>query len=296
MSYPVPETWNVSGILSNNGVPFCEGKIEAYHRLADGTLDWMAECGIGEDGSFSLEFSSYMFQKGKTSIGHPDLVIRLFDFAGNLLWESDTYAATETPFLLGKIDISQASADDVWNIEGFVFYNSVTPFGAGTVFVYDFWNGLSTLLSQASLNAKGYFSCSYLKSAFQKQGATRTAPALQVVVRDLQGRSLATYDVPNPVSVRQVVRIRLDTVPGVLTSDACRVFGNIKNPLGYPLQDDIEVAAFCLYYRESVDDLGAKIGIFEKVMLGNPVCPDAFGHYEIVYNASSIPLGLRAYP
>lgn len=293
MSYPVPETWNVSGILSNNGVPFCEGKIEAYHRLADGTLDWMAECGIGEDGSFSLEFSSYMFQKGNTSIDHPDLVIRLFDFAGNLLWESDTYAATETPFLLGKIDISQASADDVWNIEGFVFYNSVTPFGAGTVFVYDLWNGLSTLLSQASLNAKGYFSCSYLKSAFQKQGATRTAPALQVVVRDLQGQSLATYDVPNPVSVRQVVRIRLDTVPGVLTSDACRVFGNIKNPLGYPLQDDIEVAAFCLYYRESVDDLGAKIGIFEKVMLGNPIRPDAFGHYEIVYNASSIPLGLK---
>lgn len=293
LSYPVPETWNVSGILSNNGVPFYEGKIEAYHRLADGTLDWMAECGIGEDGSFSLEFSSYMFQKGKTSIGHPDLVIRLFDFAGNLLWESDTYAATETPFELGKIDISRASADDVWCVEGFVFYNSATPRDSGTVFVYDLWNGLSTLLSQASLNAKGYFSCSYLKSAFQKQGATRTAPALQVVVRDLQGNCLATYDVPNPVSVRQVVRIRLDAVPEILTSDACRVFGNIRNPLGYPLQTDLEVAAFCLYYRESADSSGSKIGSFEKVMLGIPVRPDAFGHYEIAYNASSIPLGLK---
>ncbi len=293
LSYPVPETWNVSGILSNNGVPFCQGKIEAYHRLADGTLDWMAECGIGEDGSFSLEFSSYMFQKGNTSIDHPDLVVRLFDFAGNLLWESDTYAATETPFELGRIDISKASADDVWSVEGFVFYNSVTPLSAGTVFVYDLWDGHSTLLAQASLNAKGYFSCSYLKSAFQKYGATRTAPSLQVVVRDLQGQSLATYDVPNPVSVHQVVRIRLDTVPGSLTSDACRVFGNIKNPLGYPLQADIEVAAFCLYYRESADDLGAKIGTFEKVMLGSPVISDAFGHYEIIYNASSIPQGLR---
>lgn len=64
MSYPVPESWTVSGILSDNGVPFCQGKIEAYNRLADGTLDWMAECGIGEDGSFSLVFSSHMFQKG----------------------------------------------------------------------------------------------------------------------------------------------------------------------------------------------------------------------------------------
>ena len=76
-------------------------------------------------------------------------------------------------------------------------------------------------------------------------------------------------------------------------SDDCRVFGNIKNPLGYPLQDDIEVAAFCLYYRESVDSAGAKIGTFEKAMLGNPAIPDTFGHYEIVYNASSIPQGLR---
>ncbi len=253
----------------------------------------MAECGIGEDGSFSLEFSSYMFQKGNTSICHPDLVIRLFDFAGNLLWESDTYAATETPFELGKIDISRASADDVWSVEGFVFYNSVTPLGAGTVFVYDLWNGCSTLLAQASLNAKGYFACTYFKSAFQKQGVTRTAPELQVVVRDLQGQSLATYDVPSPVSVHQVVRIRLNAVPGSLMSDDCRVFGNIKNPLGYPLQDDIEVAAFCLYYRESVDSAGAKIGTFEKAMLGNPAIPDTFGHYEIVYNASSIPLGLK---
>ncbi len=293
LSYPVPESWTVSGILSDNGVPFCQGKIEAYNRLADGMLDWMAECGVGEDGSFSLVFSSHMFQKGNASIDHPDLVVRLFDFSGNLLWESDTYAATETPFLLGKIDISQASADDVWSVEGFVFYNSVTPLNAGTVFVYDLWNGRSTLLSQASLNAKGYFSCTYLKSAFQKLDVTRTAPSLQVVVRDLQGQSLATYDVPNPVSVHQIVRIRLNTVPGSLTNADCRVFGSIKNPLGYPLQDDIEVAAFCLYYRESVDDLGAKIGTFEKVMLGNPVCPDAFGHYEIVYNASSIPLGLK---
>ncbi len=293
LSYPVPETWNVSGILSNNGVPFCQGKIEAYHKLADGTLDWMAECGIGEDGSFSLEFSSHMFQKGNTSIDHPDLVIRLFDFAGNLLWESDAYAATETPFELGKIDISRASADDVWSVDGFVFYNSVTPLGAGIVFVYDLWNGRSTLLAQASLNAKGYFACTYFKSAFQKQGVTRTAPDLQVVVRDLQGQSLATYEVPSPVSVHQVVRIRLNAVPGSLMSDDCRVFGNIKNPLGYPLQDDIEVAAFCLYYRESVDSAGAKIGTFEKAMLGNPAIPDTFGHYEIVYNASSIPQGLR---
>ena len=293
MSYPVSETWIVSGVLFDNGVPFNQGKLEAYNRLANGDLQWMAECGIDVDGSFSLEFSASMFQHDDLTIDHPNLVVRLFDYDDNLLWESDTYAAMETPFGLGNVDISMASADDTWNLEGFVYYNTTTPLSAGNVFVYDIWNGQSTLLVQSSLNTKGYFSCSYLKSAFQKQGSTRNAPNLQIIVRDLQGKSLATYDVPNPVSVHQVVQIPLGIVPDVLTNDDCKVFGNVKNTLGYPLQDNISVAAFCLYYKESINSNGSKSGTFEKVMLGNPTSPDAFGNYEIIYNASVIPLGLK---
>ncbi len=154
MAYPVPETWNVSGILSDNGVPFTSGKVEAYNRLQNGTLEWMAECGIGSDGS----------QKGDESIDHPDLVVRLFDLAGNLLWESDACAATETPFELGNVNISTTSANDTWSVEGVVYYNTAGPFCKGTVLIYDIWNAQPTLLSKASLNTKGYFSCTYLKS------------------------------------------------------------------------------------------------------------------------------------
>lgn len=128
--------------------------MEAYNRLADGSLDRMAECGLGTDGSFSLEFSSYMFQKGDTTIDHPNLVVRLFDYDDNLLWESDTIAAMNTPFELGTID-SSAECDEVWNLEGVVYYNTATPLAAGSVFVYDFWNGQRILLTQAELNTKG---------------------------------------------------------------------------------------------------------------------------------------------
>lgn len=294
MSYPVPYTWTVSGILLQNGTPFSQGKLEAYNRLADGSLDWIAECSPAGDGSYSLIFSSSAFQKGDNSIDHPNLVIRLYDYQNNLLWESDTYAAMDTPFEMGTIDISIASADDIWNIQGTVFYSSASPLSAGTVYVYDIWNGQTTLLTQASLNTKGYFSCSYPKSAFQKQGAARSAPNLQIIVRDSQGRSLTTYNVPDPVSVNQVVNIPLGSVPDSLTNEDCKVYGTVKNTLNYPLKDDITVAAFCLYYQETIDNgSGDKSGKFIKVMLGTPVVPDTFGHYEIDYRASAIPQGLK---
>lgn len=136
---------------------------------------------------------------------------------------------------------------------------------------------MPTLLAQTTLNTKGFFSCSYLKKAFQKQGVTRNAPNLQIVVRDLQGQSLVTYDVPNPVSVHQVVQIQIHSVPGILTNDNCKVYGNVKNTLGYPLQEKISVIAFCLYYKENLNEPEKKTGTFEKIQLGNSVTPNEFG-------------------
>lgn len=292
MSYPVPYSWVVSGTLLKDGELFTQGKVQVFNRLADGTLDWMAETGVSADGSYSLNFSSSAFQKGDTTIEYPNIVIHLYDYQNNLLWESDTYAATETPFELGTIDVS-ASTDDTWQVEGCVFYNTSLPLSSGNVFVYDIWNGLPTLLAQTTLNTKGFFSCSYLKKAFQKQGITRNAPNLQIVVRDLQGQSLVTYDVPNPVSVHQVVQIQIHSVPGILTNDNCKVYGNVKNTLGYPLQEKISVIAFCLYYKENLNESGKKTGTFEKIQLGNSVTPNVFGNYEITYNASVIPNGLK---
>ena len=43
MSYPVPYSWVVSGVLLKDGAPFTQGKVQVFNRLADGTLDWMAE-------------------------------------------------------------------------------------------------------------------------------------------------------------------------------------------------------------------------------------------------------------
>ena len=291
MPYPVPYTWTVSGILLQNGTPFSQGKLEAYNRLADGSLDWMAECSPAGDGSYSLIFSSSAFQKGDNSIDHPNLVIRLYDYQNNLLWESDTYAAMETPFELGTIDIASVSTDDVWSISGVVLCNPATPLQAGTVYVYDVWNDQPVLLKQTTLNTNGYFSCTYEKTAFQKQGVTRTSPNLRIVVRDLSGQELTTYDVPAPISVNHSVKVILNIIPASLASDECKVYGTVKNTLNYPLKDNISVAAFCLYYKEPAT--GSSYGTFEKVMLGTPTETDAFGHYEIGYSAASIPLGLK---
>lgn len=291
MSYPVPYTWTISGILLNEGIPFNQGNLKAYNRLADGNLEQIAECGISEDGSYTLVFSSSQFQKGDSSIDHPNLVIRLYDYQNNILWESDTYAAMETPFELGTIDIANVSTDDVWSISGVVLCNQATPLQAGTVYVYDVWNDQPVLLKQTTLNTNGYFSCTYEKTAFQKQGVTRTSPNLRIVVRDLSGQELTTYDVPAPISVNHSVKVILNIIPASLASDECKVYGTVKNTLNYPLKDNISVAAFCLYYKEPAT--GSSYGTFERVMLGTPTETDAFGHYEIGYSAASIPLGLK---
>ena len=54
MSYPVPYSWVVSGTLLKDGELFTQGKVQVFNRLADGTLDWMAETGVSADGSYSL--------------------------------------------------------------------------------------------------------------------------------------------------------------------------------------------------------------------------------------------------
>ena len=219
------------------------------------------------------------------------MVIRLYDYQDNILWESDTYAAMETPFELGTIDIAKVSSDDVWSINGVVLYNSATPLQAGTIYIYDVWNDQPVLLKQTTLNTNGYFSCTYEKTAFQKQGVTRTSPNLRIVVRDLNGQELTTYNVPAPISVNHSVKIILNTIPASLASDECKVYGTVKNTLNYPLKDNISVAAFCLYYKEPAT--GSSYGTFERVMLGTPTETDVFGHYEISYSAASIPLGLK---
>lgn len=73
MSYPVPYSWVVSGTLLKDGELFTQGKVQVFNRLADGTLDWMAETGVSADGSSKIEdviiHLSYTARMGKTQQG-----------------------------------------------------------------------------------------------------------------------------------------------------------------------------------------------------------------------------------
>ncbi|MCQ2063979.1 MAG: neuraminidase-like domain-containing protein [Fibrobacter sp.] len=83
-----------------------------------------------------------------------------------------------------------------------------------------------------------------------------------------------------------------DSQSGDTNGRDCKIYGTVKNALNYPLTNDIEVAAFCLYYQESLNEDGSKTGSFVKLMLGTPVGTDSFGNYEIPYSSSKIPAGL----
>ncbi|WP_308602259.1 neuraminidase-like domain-containing protein [uncultured Fibrobacter sp.] len=111
MAYPVPENWTVTGSLNKNGEAFSQGKVYAYN-LKDGELEQIAESGIHSDGSFSLLFSKWMFQKGDESIEYPTLKIRVYDNQGNLLWESGIYEEPDSNLNTGFIDILKPASEN----------------------------------------------------------------------------------------------------------------------------------------------------------------------------------------
>src|SRR5690554_2431323 len=296
MAYPVPHTWYVNGVFLETGAPFNQGLVRAFNKFSDGTETQIAETGLSAEGEYSLVFSVAAFQDGDPRIEFPTLKIRLYDYQANVIWESDWYIATDTPFSMATVDIS-APQDEFWVVEGRVFYNSSAPLKVGTVIVYDLWNGERYLLAQTSVNTNGYFSAVYPKSSFLLRDPNRPYPDLEVVVRDAAGANVATYKVPAPVSVHQTLQIKLNTIPDIVQSDHCKVYGTIKNSLGYPLYQNITVEAFCLYYQVEINapaDPLVEEGFFVKIPLHSaPATVSAQGEYEITYSAAQIPDHLR---
>lgn len=88
MTYPVPDTWHISGKIScSNGNPFTTGIIRAFH-VSNESMFYLGESGINEDGSYQITYSSANFQNGDTTIQNPNVVMQLQDYHGNKIWES----------------------------------------------------------------------------------------------------------------------------------------------------------------------------------------------------------------
>lgn len=290
-----PDIWYVRGTIHNadGSVFHNQGRIMAYHVIPQSGWEWIAEADIDSNtGAFELEFHTSNFQKlDFPPIDLPKLQIRVTDYDNNPLWISDIYTAPTAEMNVGDI-VVDGGANEVWNVCGIICDSDNSPYTVGSIKVFDVRNEVENELGSCQLNQEGFYSVNYTTGMFQQGDTSIERPNLLVRVYSSDESVVQSIEGPNVTTNFEIINIEVPAQEsgddsGSSSDCDCKIYGTIKNTLNYPLKDNIEVAAFCLYYQEGEN------GSFVKVMLGSPVVPDAYGYYEIKYSSSKIPAGLK---
>lgn len=290
-----PNIWYVRGTIHNadGSVFYNQGRIMAYHVIPQSGWEWIAEADIDSNtGAFELEFHTSNFQKlDFPPIDLPKLQIRVTDYGNNPLWISDIYTAPTAEMNVGDIVVN-GGANEVWNVCGIICDSDNSPYTVGSIKVFDVRNEVENELGSCQLNQEGFYSVNYTTGMFQQGDTSIERPNLLVRVYSSDESVVQSIEGPNVATNFEIINIEVPAQEsggdsGSSSDCDCKIYGTIKNTLNYPLKDNIEVAAFCLYYQEGEN------GSFVKVMLGSPVVPDAYGYYEIKYSSSKIPAGLK---
>lgn len=304
MTYPVPYTWFISGRITYlNGNPFTTGIIKAFH-VCNGTWSYLGESGFNEDGTYQITYSSANFQNGNPTIQHPDVKIQVFDYQGNIIWESRDVMAFESQqvfsFIIdqeqengsGQSGTQNPGGDnpggdnpgdnpggdnppqEIWKIAGTVAYDNDQLLTTGIVKAFDYYGDSNHYLSSAVIKFDGTFEISYTKDSFQRGDLDRTAPNLVLCVYDLTGNLLHTFNVDYPPTMDESVSIVIpQTIP--TTEDNYVVYGRVVNHSGRPLKD-VYVKAVCLDFANSKFSY--------RTLNSESAITDENGCYKIVYS------------
>ena len=313
MTYPVPYTWFISGRITYlNGNPFTTGIIKAFH-VCNGTWSYLGESGFNEDGSYQITYSSANFQNGDPTIQHPDVKIQVFDYQGNIIWESGDLMAFESQqvfsFIIdqeqeggsGQSGTQNPGGDnpggdnpggenppqEIWKIAGTVAYDNGQLLTTGIVKAFDYYGDSNHYLSSAVIKNDGTFEISYTKDSFQRGDLDRTAPNLALCIYNLTGSLLHTFYVDYPPTMDESVSIVIpQTIP--ITEDNYVVYGRVVNHSGRPLKD-VYVKAVCLDF---VNTKNVHAFIYHALN-STAAITDENGCYEIVYSPSCLPHNIQ---
>lgn len=282
MTFPIPYTWTISGRITYlDGTLFTTGIIKAFH-VCNGTWYYLGESGVNGDGTYQITYSSASFQNEDSSIEHPDVKIQVFDYQGNVVWESRNTMAFESQQTFSIIideEQQDAPPQEVWIVRGTVAYDSGLPLVTGAVKAYDYNDGINCYLNSAILKSDGSFELSYTKASFQRDDLNRETPNLVLYVYDLKGKLLQSFSLDNPSATEENVSIIIPlAIPE--TDDNYVVYGRVVNNSGRPLKD-VYVQAFCLDFARNA---------FQYHRLNSEFAiTDDNGNYEIVYSPLSLP-------
>ena len=250
-----PNIWYVRGTIHNadGSVFYNQGRIMAYHVIPQSGWEWIAEADIDSNtGAFELEFHTSNFQKlDFPPIDLPKLQIRVTDYDNNPLWISDIYTAPTAEMNVGDIVVN-GGANEVWNVCGIICDSDNSPYTVGSIKVFDVRNEVENELGSCQLNQEGFYSVNYTTGMFQQGDTSIERPNLLVRVYSSDESVVQSIEGPNVATNFEIINIEVPAQEsggdsGSSSDCDCKIYGTIKNTLNYPLKDNIEVAAFCLY-------------------------------------------------
>lgn len=282
--------WHIYGTLHNaDGTVFNRGRILAYHLFPQAGWNYIAESNIDQGtGAFELIFTTSNFQEaGSSEIEYPTLQIRVTDYNYNPFWISPIYTAPDVEMQLGDLTVQEA-INKYWNVCGNVYYTNGEVFFPGYVKVSDVSWTPERELGTCQLNASGYYSVNFTKEDFQQWDVSKISPKLLVRVYSPDGVNVATVNGPEVASAYEYINIYVESGERVNPDDSCKVYGNVFNKLGRPIQD-IDITAICLNYKITNQNDKDK-GVFEHIDLG-VAKTDSNGEYSISYKADKLPTG-----
>jgi hypothetical protein len=193
---PVPHTWYIRGRAFNQDAttPFSQGIIRAYD--GETGAEQYAESGFwdnGQEGSFCLTIARNSFQGGDVNIVAPRIIIRIFDYSQNLLWQYGPFTVPHCDYYINPLITIPAGGSIVpnipvvpedWSVSGTLRHADGSPAAQPfTVKAYDvLYNSVETFLGAVQSNSNGAYQIDYAKGAFQNGDAGRVAPNLRIKV------------------------------------------------------------------------------------------------------------------
>jgi hypothetical protein len=272
---PIPDTWHVHGsVFGQNGpASSLEGNIYLY-GWRNGAEYWLANANFNA-GNFTLTFARDQFQFGNAEIAAPDVIFRIYDYQGNLIWQYGPVALSGSdsslnPLLGGGIAAPEApdtpSGSGGWEVSGFVRDSQGYLVTLGKVHAYDISGDARTELGSVSLGSSGQYRISF---------ASSSAPSLKVCLYYPAGVLLSESEIVNNSSPSQTIDLLVQSVSSSETESEYCVFGHVTNNAGLPVAHHV-VKAYVL--RMATETSG-----FEELELGF-VPTDINGYYEISYD------------
>ncbi|MDR1759673.1 MAG: hypothetical protein LBR60_04000 [Fibrobacter sp.] len=269
---PVPEVWHVSGLVfdRNGETPFTDGKIVAQ-CVESGTEYYLGECGLDTDGRFDIIFSRSQFQFGNVEKNAPDAVFRIYDYSGNLLWQSDMVTLSSSDYVI-QPQIGGTVVSDVpenWNVSGSVKRSDFSAVSSVRVNIYDVLYGVEMLLGETFTDGNGAYRIGFAKSDFQSSDSYRIAPNLLVRAFSADDSLLVQSGVLAEAPSETVIDL-------VLISDEWEISGFVQDADGYAVT------------LGSVEIYDVSAGY--ELSLGSAAL-DSQGQYRVLYSKNAFQLG-----